>query len=95
MRSELGTRPRRQAYDGSAKGITGMWNATSPITAHPEQGGAGSSHQGGEYIRELDSILKHACLYMRGTCSKKGDAIAGAEYGTGEVEDTQLGATRS
>ena len=80
---------------GLQGGSLGTWNATSPITVHPERGGAGSSHQGGKYIRELDSVLKHACLYMRGACYAEGDAIAGAEYGTGEVEDAQLGATGS
>ena len=49
-------------------------------------------HQGGKYTRDLDNILKHACLYIGGACSAEGDVIASAEYGTGEVEDTQLGA---
>ena len=95
MRSELGAHLRKQAYDGSARGIAGTWNAVSPITVHPEQGGAGSSYRGGEYIRKLDGVLKHACLYMRGACYAEGDVIAGAEYGTGEVEDSQLGAAGS
>ena len=67
----------------------------SPITIHPERGGVGPLYRGGEYVRKMDSVLEHVCLYMRGACYAEGDEVAGAEYGTGEVEDAQLGAAGS
>ena len=84
MRSELGAHLRRQAYDGSTRGINGTWNATSPITAQELDCRIEEVNTSGNWTAYLSM-----CAYIWEAHALQKEMI------TGEVEDTQLGATGS